>query len=335
MATTQLADIIYSEALTSYINQRIALTNAFLTSGVMANAPLLTGFLAGQGELFSVPHWNPLGGTPNAGSSDPAQTSTANKVTTGKQTARRLSWNNSWSVADLAVSLAADDPLRHVGDKLTAYWNEQLNTGVINTTLGILDDNQANDAGDMIKSVATDAAAAVTNAERISGDAVVDAMQTLGDRKASVSAIAMHSVPHSHLQKLGLLVDALDPQTGHVMYQTYLGKRVIIDDALPAVAGTNRITYTSVLFGGSAFGLGLGNPKVPQEVKRDPDQGNGAGVETVYSRRELIIHPTGFRWTEATMANETPTQTELADASNWDRSYERKNIPLAFLQTNG
>ena len=31
----------------------------------------------------------------------------------------------------------------------------------------------------------------------------------------------------------------------------------------------------------------------------------------------------------------SPTYAALATASNWDRKYDRKRIPLAFVQTNG
>lgn len=333
--TTRISDIVHSEELTAYINQRVVETNAFLASGVAVTSDQLNQFLAGQGETFSIPHWNPLTGAPNAGSTNPASSATAGKLTAGKQTARRLSWNNGWSMADLAASVAGDDPLRSLGDFLAAYWDTQINSGVINVARGILADNDTNDNDDMFTNVATDAAGAVGDAEKISGNVVIDAQQTLGDRKNQVTAIGMHSVQHATLQKLGLLVDVLDPQTGHVMYETYLGKRVIVDDALPAVSGTNRITYTGVLFGNGAMGLGFGDAKVPEEYDRKAAQGDGAGVEEIWSRRELIIHPTGFKWLEGSVAGESPTQAELAEAANWDRVWDRKNVPLAFFKTNG
>lgn len=335
MATTRLSDIIYAEALTSYINRRITETNAFVRSGVASVSPQLSAFLAGNGTLFSIPHWNPLTGTPNAGTTNPATTASAAAITAGKQTARRLSWNGGWSMADLAAQVAGDDPLRSMGDFLADYWNIQLNKGVINSIVGVLADNDANDSDDMFVNVATDATAAVSADEKISGNVVIDAMQTLGDAKESVTAIGMHSVPHATLQKLGLLVDVFDPQSGNVMYQTYLGKRVIVDDAFPAVSGSNRVTYTSVLFASGAIQLGIGQPKVAQEVDREPSQGNGSGVETVWSRREWIIHPTGFKWADGSVAGESPTQAELALAANWDRAFPRKLVPIAAVKTNG
>lgn len=333
--TTRLSDIIYSEELTSYINQQAIASNRFVQSGILVPNATLNGFLSGQGELFSIPHWNALTGTPNASSTNNASSATPNDFSTGKQTARRLSYNNGWSSADLTAAVAGDDPLRNVGDKFAEYWNEQLNKIVVNSALGILADNDANDSDDMFTSVATDDSGAASASEKLSGNVVIDAMQTLGDAKDKVQAIAMHSVPHANLQKLGLLVDNFDPQTGQVMYQSYLGKRVIVDDAMPAVAGSNRITYTSVLFGAGAFQLGVGAPKLPQEVDRAPAQGDGGGVETIWTRRQWIVHPTGFQWSDGSVAGESPTLAELALAANWDRSFSRKNVPLAFIRSNG
>ena len=104
---------------------------------------------------------------------------------------------------------------------------------------------------------------------------------------------------------------------------------------MPAVAGSNRITYTSVLFGAGAFQLGVGAPKLPQEVDRAPAQGDGGGVETIWTRRQWIVHPTGFQWSDGSVAGESPTLAELALAANWDRSFSRKNVPLAFIRSNG
>ena len=44
------------------------------------------------------------------------------------------------------------------------------------------------------------------------------------------------------------------------------------------------------------------------------------------------MHPAGFSWAEGTIADESPTIAELADAAHWLRTVERKAVPLAFLK---
>jgi hypothetical protein len=52
----------------------------------------------------------------------------------------------------------------------------------------------------------------------------------------------------------------------------------------------------------------------------------------LHSRLDVAIHPLGFAWTGASVAGVSPTQAELATASNWTRVYsQRKSIPLVFL----
>jgi len=116
-----------------------------------------------------------------------------------------------------------------------------------------------------------------------------------------------------------------------------MGRRVIVDDGMPVEDGaTSGNVYTSVLFGEGAMGYGEGSATTPVEVERNALQGDGGGVEILVERKSWLIHPFGMRITAGT----TPTAasfslTELRAAATWDRVVERKNIPLAFLKTNG
>ena len=62
--------------------------------------------------------------------------------------------------------------------------------------------------------------------------------------------------------------------------------------------------------------------------------GNGAGVETLVERKQWIIHPEGYKWTETTVAGLSPTVAEVALAANWERVFNRENIKLAFFVHN-
>jgi len=113
-----------------------------------------------------------------------------------------------------------------------------------------------------------------------------------------------------------------------------MGLRVIVDDSMTVTAGsTSGFKYTSVLFGEGAFAYGDGAPLVPVEVERQEAQGNGAGVETLWTRKTWILHPSGYQNT-GTPASFSFTPAELAADAAWSRVVERKNVPLAFLVTN-
>jgi hypothetical protein len=185
----------------------------------------------------------------------------------------------------------------------------------------------------MVVDIATDATGAPTANETISGNAVIDTLGTLGDHDSSIGVIAVHSKVRDSLRKQDL-IDYIRNSQGELVSEEYMGKTLIVDDSLPAVAGANRITYTSVLFGAGAFVSGEGNVLMPSELDRDPSSGNGGGEQILYSRRADIIHPMGFTFTNASVLGQSATQAELATATNWNRVFDRKQVPMAFLKTN-
>ena len=243
---------------------------------------------------------------------------------------------------DLAREITSmSDPLQAIVNRVADYWNTNTQNRLIKSAMGVLADNVANYTSDMVISVATDDAGAVTAAEKIGADVVIDAFATMGDRMTQTGGmvIAMHSVVYAELNKQNL-IEFIPNARGEVMFATYLGHRIVVDDGMPAVAGSNRITYTTMIFGPGAFGYGQGYPEMPSEVDRDPSSGEGGGQEILYSRITEIIHPVGFEFASAALTGGTNnTQASYADLENvlnWDRVYEsRKNIPMAFIQTNG
>lgn len=54
--------------------------------------------------------------------------------------------------------------------------------------------------------------------------------------------------------------------------------------------------------------------------------------QILHSRVNLAVHPLGFSWSDTAVAGESPTIAELADATNWTRSIERKAVPMVFLK---
>ena len=57
-----------------------------------------------------------------------------------------------------------------------------------------------------------------------------------------------------------------------------------------------------------------------------------AGVDEVYTRRAFVFHPYGIKFTDTTVAGETPSNAELATANNWSKVYEDKNIGIVAIR---
>jgi hypothetical protein len=224
---------------------------------------------------------------------------------------------------------------------VAGYWVRQEQRYVIQSLLGVLGDNALAPAGldkhaqgDMTNSVSNDAVPPILAAELFSAEAFLAAAQTMGDHSSLITAIAVHSVIFSRMQ-LQNLITFIPNSRGEITIPTYLGRRVIQDDSLPAVAGANRITYTAILFGQGSIARAVGPARVPIESERTPASGNGGGQETLHSRQRYILHPQGWRWTSSVQAGSSPTNAELADPANWSRQFDRKLTRIAFLQTNG
>jgi hypothetical protein len=335
MAVTRISDVVVPAVFAPYVQVLTTQKSAFVQSGVMVPNPAFDALLAGGGKTFDMPHWNDLADTEaNVSSDDPAATSTPDKIGSGQDVAIRQNRNHSWSTADLSGQLAGDDPMEAIAQRVAAYWVRQEQSYVLNTLAGLIADNVANDGGDMVHDVANDLASAPVDADLMGGDVFLQAVQTMGDMGELITAVAVHSVVFRRMQVKNL-IDFIPQARGEIAIPTYLGRRVIIDDGLPAVAGVNRVTYTSYLFGQGALARGESPPPVPAEVDRKPDQGNGAGVDVLHSRRQLMIHPRGIAWQSASLAGQSPTNAELANATNWNRVWDRKLIRLAALKTNG
>ena len=335
MATVQISDVYSPLTFSQAEQERQVEQNKFLMSGVLTMDPRLSAMAATGGNIGELPFYKPLGtAEPNYSSDNPVVSSTPQNVTDSKMIFRLASQNQSWSTMDLAVELALEDPSGAITGRIGDYWATNNEKRIIQSAMGVLADNVANDSGDMVNIIGTDAVGAPTAAELISADAVIDTIQTMGDHGEGLGVMAMHSVPYRSLQKQNL-IDFIPNARGEVNIPTYQGKIVIVDDSLPAVAGTNRIIYTTIIFSAGAFAGGFGAPQNASELDRDPSSGNGGGQTLIYSRRSDIFQPLGFQFTSASVAGQSATQAELATAANWDRVWERKNTGIAFLQTNG
>lgn len=334
MAVTQISDVIVPSVFTPYVQQKSLELSSLYRSGVIAPDQQMQTAASSGGDLVRLPFWNDLAGESNVGSDDPATHSTPAAIDADQDIAVKHFRNKSWSSMNLAGELAGDDPARVVADSISDYWARDMQSILIASLTGVFADNAANDAGDMIVNVATDAAGAVGAGEKISAPLILQARQTMGDAAAKLAAIAMHSVVHTELLKQNLIAFIPNDQA-NIGWGTYMGYTIIVDDMCPAVAGTNRVTYTSYLMGRGAVAYGEGTPKNPTEVQNIPSAGNGAGQEILYSRRSFIMHPRGVKFTAASMAGVSPTNAELAAAANWNRVYQRKAVRLVAIKTNG
>jgi hypothetical protein len=141
-----------------------------------------------------------------------------------------------------------------------------------------------------------------------------------GERKSQLTHVAMHSATHSKLSKDGLIATERD-KDNNFDFETFGGRRVVQDDAMPEAAGT----YTTYLFG--AGSVGFARAAMGGEAF-ESDRDILAGDNTVTTRSRFVMHPKGARFTSASVAGAGPTRAELATASNWVAAYDLAHMPI-------
>jgi hypothetical protein len=336
---TRLSDVFVPAVYDSFIAINNPETSVFVKSGVVASSADLDQFATGPSLTLSIPFWNDLDPNiePNYSNDDPQDIAAANKINTGQQTVRKSFLNQIYGAADLARELSSGDPLAQIKNRFGEYWVRQLQRRLIATGLGVMNDNVANNSGDMVSDISLQDITSVSSANLFSRNAFVDAAFTLGDQVDVITAIAIHSVVYARMVKNND-IDFIPDSQGSLSIPTYLGKAVFVDDSLPVIAGTTSgYRYVSMMFGPAAFLLGQGAPLVPSFQSRDEHRGNGGGIEDIGERKEWILHPNGWSWDEtgAAIVEFSPTLADLKLAAHWHRKVFRKQARMAFLITNG
>ncbi|WP_272661124.1 phage coat protein [Providencia sp. PROV089] len=318
MATTRLSDIFRGDYYQAIEPQNSPEKTAVFESGIITRLPQLDAIASGSQGTATINYWNDLDANeaPNATSDDPDQIGKVGKASQSSLKARVLYLNKGYGVADLAAELANSEPMSHIRNRFGTYWTRQWQRYLIGTARGIIGSNIANNDSDMV----------IEGGEIISANNLIDAAFTAGDAADTFSAIGVHSVIMKQMATQNL-IETIKDSEGRIILQTYLGKPIFMDDSLKNADGR----YLTVFFGNGAFGYGSGTPHTPVELDRKASGGNGGGAEVLWERKTFILQPAGFSWLGEEDPNKTPTNIEIANATNWARKFERKNVPFAAV----
>jgi hypothetical protein len=338
--TVRLSDVIVPEVFAPYLTNDTTKKADVFKSGLVRVDAGMSALLAGGGKTFKNPYWGDLSDVaPVIASDDPAKVITPQKIGTFKHDFTRQARNQAWTTANLVAELAGSDPMARISSRVTEYWARAFDRTTIATLTGIIADNVANDAGDMMYDATGIAgtwtiAGNTVNKSAMNAYSILEAKQTMGDRANLLKIIVMHSRVYTNLQAQNLITFVPNSQ-GIIEFPTYLGYRVVVTDNVPVVdMGGGNLHFVSYLAGEGILGWGESPPAKPVAVESEELQGNGSGVETLITRRQYALHMYGFHWKGDTVSADFPTDAELALAGNWDRAFpERKQIAFAAIKT--
>jgi len=332
MAVTQISDIVRPEPLfRDSVIERTAQKSRIIQSGMAQRSGEFDQFASGKGSVFNLPFFQDVTGDSEILSDGTALTPTA--ITQAQESAVKHYRGKAWGANDLSAALAGQDPLAGVVNAVGDYWARDLQRNILVPSLtgvftGPLSATHVND-------IAIEDGNAATSSELVSSQAILNTMVNLGDSWDRIGAMIVHSVVYFRLVSLNLI--SFEPLSEQgITIPRFLGREVITDDSVYTVAGnTSGTKYYTYFFGTGAIAYGEGGaPSLPDNEAVETDRDSLAGNDYLISRRHVIFHPRGVRWT-GTSAGISPTKAEMENGANWAKVYEDKNIPLLALVTNG
>jgi hypothetical protein len=329
MAKTKVSDVIVPSAFASYAIEKTTELSEVIQAGIAEVDPEFDILASGGGKTVDLPYWKEPTGDSEVLNDSVGMT--VDKIAAGQDTAAIHNRGKLWGSNILAKLLSGDDPAERIAEFVGGFWARDLQhmllavlNGLFDNTNGILrTTHRSNIYQDVI-------AGSITDAMRLTGDTFVDGLQKLGDAKWKLTALAIHSDVEALLMKRDL-IDFLPDSEGKFQIKTFQGRRLIVDDSCPKVAGTNAAAYTSYLFGDGAFALGNGSLDAEDAVETDRDITNSDTL--LANRKRFIFHPRGLRWI-GNPAGASPSNGELSTGTNWSKVWLDKNIRLVALRHN-
>lgn len=313
MTATLLSDVIVPEVFNQYVINRTAELSAFWQSGIIGELPEVASLMGG-GKTVNMPFWQDLSGADEV--IDDTTDLTINKITPAQDEAVICIRGKAWGASDLSAMLAGSDPMMAIGDLVAGYWSRRMQVALLSAIKGAMGSTVS---PSMAANSYNITAVSPASARIFDAEAFLDACQKLGDAQDSLAGVAVHSATYNLMLKDDL-IDFVKPSDGSDNIPTYLGKRVIVDDGMPASSGN----YTTYIFGPGAIGYAEGSPKTPTETERKALIGGGTDV--LVNRRKFVLHPRGVRWIGN--VSPTPSNTQLETTTNWQRVYETKQIRI-------
>jgi len=338
MALVQLADAIQPAVWTPYTIQRTTQLSELVTAGILDAAAEWDGYAEDPNTIVNMPFWTDLTGSDET-LADGGTALTPGKIGSGQDIATKLIRGRAWEYNDLVKYLAGDDPSKAIGDLVANWWAIRLQAATLSVLKGVFAASSMSANLSAIHKT-SGGAGTQTDAQTLNANTFIDACQKLGDAKAQLSAMIMHSAVEASLRKLDL-IDFLPASEQGKPIPIFQGHRVIIDDSMPTQTVDGDTVFTTYIFGDKALAYGVGGTAAPAEggigtwgaeFYRNALSGNSG----IITRRRMIVHPRGVKWNTGTVsqAGVSPTNSEMEASNAWVRVYDPKKIRIVKVTHN-
>jgi len=313
---TTLSKVIIPEIFAPYFQVQTAEKSEVLNSGIAQSNGQLVQYASGAGQTYHMPFFNDL-----SGDDDVIQEGTditVSNINAEQEICVVLNRAKAWGAGYLARMESGDDLMNRIGGLVSTWWARRHQA----ILLSVLNAMFKYDATPANQGEIRDTHLVDESGNAFSPTMIIDCMGKLGDASGNLAAMVMHSSIYHSLTKEDMIDYERPSETG-VQWPTYLGKRIIVDDACTSErAGVFR-TY---LFQAGAIQMGMGN--IPPRDAVETDRDTLLSEDLLVTRQRMIFHPKGFRWSGPV----NPTNADLAAPASWDRVIEDKLVSMVALE---
>ena len=254
----------------------------------------------------------------------------------------------AWGEYDFASDITGAN-FKAEAQEVKDYWDEQRQATVLAILEGIFGMTGGVNA-QFVEKHTYDITDSQVNAY-LSADALNRASQkALGDKKAKLDIVFMHSAVSTNLEGLNLIeflkYTDKDGVQKDLTIGTFNGRLVIVDDDMPTEevgeTGSEETVYTTYVFQKGFFEFENIGADVPSELARDPYD-KGGKTDLITRVREMVVPKyISYKGTGTV----SPTNSDFATGSNWELANNDKTgnakvyvddklIPVARIISKG
>lgn len=333
-----LESVFDHDLLMSYLSADPIRQTPFWQSGAFASDMRIPKLLAAGSQDFTVPYIMDIDGNLESNYSNTILTDIAmpRGIEAGKMKGMVNYLNEGYVEANLTRALTGVEPLREIAKQIDGVWAQQAEIRAVATVNGVLNYDQANG-----KALSTDISKTTADASsKFTVDAFIDAEATMPLKYQGRGAIIVHPKVAAAMRKQNL-IEKLNYSSDLPPVEVYNGRAVVISDRGTVIGAGANAKYISVLVNQNAFAAESVANARDLILSATEQTGNGGGHVTLWTRRDMLIHPMGFSFdTDAVLTGGTKNEalsaswSDLTNHENWEMTMSAEKVPFRFLITN-
>lgn len=324
------------EVFADYMAEQPTWSNAIIASGILQEDDTIMDLIGTKGNVATLPFYKAI----NADDYEPLNNdgftdNTPEEIEGGKQTAMLIQRMKAWKAKDFTKELTGADPIQHIGNSVTNYYQQVWEWELMNITNTVMKlETLKNHVMDISAEGGT-----VADANKVGETTMIYAQQkALGDMANGFGIAIMHSLILARYKALGLVEYAkyneANGLTQEVNLPTINGLVVVPSDKHTVDVSGDVPKYITTIVGRGAL-LTAKKNNYEKPYYTDYDAETSAGVEKLYTKEGRVLHPNGFDLNVKNIEKESPTRAELGTTDNWSLAFNEKNVKIGQIISNG